>query len=317
MTTDAHEVDKNTRIHRRQYRRGQSKHYTRRWRVEDRVILSDESKNDLSSHIQNKSTNTRIVEGELPAKICAEGGCQNIKDMSATEYILNGKRGSKEHHAITGMCLMKVQEKFSFDCILCGQRVRLPKNYHYNMYDNIIQDTPGGKCVVSNVRRHCEQEHPTLWMWNALPAKTNMEIAPLEALIHEAMKQASFDVRIPEKLCMVEFCVAFQCRIERAIDWVRWNKTCYVKLKSIRGDYSLRVTAINILEDISIRTVTLMQTKVFDDAMKTHTLDQLYNILQLFFCMQGRYKTCSIFSTPSPTVDGRENGSESDTSIII
>ena len=297
MTTDEHKEDKNYLKYRSH---GTRKHqqYTRRRRVEDCVILSDESENDLSSQIQNKSTNTRIVEGELPAKICAEGGCQNIKDMSATEYILNGKRGSKEHHAITGMCLMKVQEKFSFDCILCGNRVRLPKNYEYNIYDNIIQDTPGGKCVVSAVRRHCEQEHPTLWMWNALPAKTNMEIAPLEALIHEAMKQASFDVRIPEKLCMVEFCVAFQCRIERAIDWVRWNKTCYVKLKSIRGDYSLRVTAINILEDISLRTVTLMQTKVFEDLMKAHTLDQLYNILQLFFCMQGRYKTCSIFSTP-------------------
>jgi len=220
------------------------------------------------------------------------------KDMSMVDFARQreSKKDSLKKLAVKGMCLMREENKFSFMCVVCGQKVRLKNDYKFDFKDHINQRNVVGKYLVSVARRHCQKVHPSIGIWNCLPVQNQVLLTPQEAMVHEALKSACVDVRFPESLTRFDFVAAFQDRIQKAISWLRWNKRSFAKLNRLGGPPSLRADATEELEKVSIGTFRRIQSRDFDEAMKKYNFDQLYNLLQLFFCEQGRYLRCPVFS---------------------
>ena len=199
----------------------------------------------------------------------------------------------------------------TFTCIVCMKEINACRGDFTNVttadYDYDLTSAVMGRCsearfVTKVARSHYEQKHPSEPIWNFLPRiqHHDKEGDPLDVVIYEAMRISRFGVLIPSALSRAQFTAAFQDRMQRAISWLRWSPNVFKTSKTLGIDREFRNTAIKRLQEISVASVNRIDSAEFEVAMVQYNFPQLFNKLQLFFCMKGRYRTCSVFTYRRP-----------------
>jgi len=173
-------------------------------------------------------------------------------------------------------------------------------DYHYDFTAAEVGSCSQARFCAKAAKSHYEQNHPSEPIWNFLPRIQHhvQEGDPLDVVIYEAMRLSRFDVTIPRTLSRAQFAAAFQDRMQRAISWLRWNNNTGKRLKQLGINRELRHTAIQRLQAISVTSVNRIASSEFEVIMVKYEYLQLFNKLQLFFSMKGRYRTCSVFTSP-------------------
>jgi len=201
--------------------------------------------------------------------------------------------------ALKGLCLMSEETKWSIKCCVCNKRIRTNKKLSYNLTEPISQDTNEGRYLVSILRRHSAKEHPSTPVWNSVPEKrftTDSKTPRLEFLIHQALRAGGgAGGFVPAELKQTDFLVSFIVRISNSITWFRWNKMAPKRIARLGEELSLGNSAEEHLRMTLKIVYGIIESKQFVDAMSTHSLEQLFNLLMLFFYEMGRYKRCPVF----------------------
>ena len=194
----------------------------------------------------------------------------------------------------------EAQTTWYIECVMCKQQIRSNKPLSYDWKKTIIQDTNLGKYLVNIVRRHCRRDHPSALLWNAVPETRytgNSRIDQVEYLIHHAMRAGGSSGDIPEKKKQQDFANVFSMRIGQSLSWLRWNKMAERRMNRFGEINALRTAIgekIDSLHEIGLARIWSkpIWSKPFIDALASHSLEQMFNTLMLFFFEMGRYKSC-------------------------
>ena len=222
---------------------------------------------------------------------------------TTTERTVDTHGGSDplELSALEGLCRLGGEQKFSFKCLICNEPVHANKAFQaapYDVHSPLLQRNNTERTVVRLIREHCKKEHNVTWLWNVVPETKSDDanpIAPVDLLIHSALRAGGAHGTIPLKLTALEFVKCFSSKIETAISWLRWSRTTVTILNRVTRHASIRQDAERELVAIRRNGFTKIQSGQFVNEMKIYTLDQLFNKLMLIFFEMGRYKKCHIF----------------------
>ena len=200
--------------------------------------------------------------------------------------------------ALYGLCHLKIQSRHSITCLVCGKPIRVNKPLSYEWQGNISMNNSRDIYMVHTLRKHYQRQHPLIPIWNAVPEskfKDGSILPPLEYLIHQAMRAGGSNSYIPKEKTQKEFLVAFSSRMSRAISWIEWNPMVLRRLTQLGVEKTACETASDRLRTLlEVGSATINSTAFMDNA-KNYTLEQLFNILMLYFSEMGRYKKCEVF----------------------
>lgn len=200
--------------------------------------------------------------------------------------------------ALQGLCLFSEVNKWSITCPVCNGSIRSKKQVSYDLHEPASQVETVGKYMVRLIRQHCEAVHPNTWVWNVVvPTRIKEDdgIEPFEHFLHQALKAGALHGYIPKALTAMEFCMAFGVRIGSALSWIRWSRMMNKRLNKLQRIDALREDATCRIRKISDIVIHRIMSENFASVLETHSLNQLFNKLMLFFCEMGRYRHCPIF----------------------
>jgi hypothetical protein len=144
-------------------------------------------------------------------------------------------------------------------------------------------------------------------VWNFVPECGALNIddhtkvssdAPVDGLIHMAMKTASSETAIPTTKHPYNFGVAFCERLTYAKCWLQFCPRTYRVLKNKKDRVKLRARAIERIDRILGSARIHMQSSIFIEMLDRHRTANVINLFQLFFVELGRYKRCELFTGP-------------------
>jgi len=230
--------------------------------------------------------------------------CLVAKSRTVTEFIGNnhGGKASVKLTALQGLCLISEEHKWSIKCPICNAVLRTKIVVNFDLCKPVSQNDRDGKYAVRLIRLHCAEKHPDTWIWHVVPPTRIREgdgISPDEHFLHQALKAGGLNGYVPKKLTKYEFSSAFCVRIGNALSWIRWSRMMNKRLNKLHRIEALREDATRRIENILDDGMARILSPYFAKVLETHTLDQAFNKLMLFFCEMGRYRYCPIFGMQS------------------
>jgi hypothetical protein len=231
---------------------------------------------------------------------CEEG--RNPKASSSTEPPTNGQ----ETEALEALLSLGTGE--SFFCLVCKARVSTRHQVKYKHDLKIKQCDAASRAMVKVGRRHCRKNHNDTWMWNLVPecGALTMEDpailyneAPLDSLLHQALKTAATQTALPVTKDIVELITGFSDRMTYAKCWLRFCLKKNPILKKQKDHRKLRDRAVERIDEIHTAARKYMRTKEFQQAIDSYETENVINFLQLFCVEVGRYRRCRVFLEPS------------------
>jgi hypothetical protein len=202
----------------------------------------------------------------------------------------------------------KNEQRYYYECIVCKARIPTKHKVKYRYDVKIKQGDAATRDMVKAGRRHCQKYHDGAWVWNLVPECGTLRLddpmnvydeAPLDGLLHQALKTAATKTFLPIKHDVIELFGAFTERLIFAKCWLRFCPRTYQILKSLGNRSALRDCAIRRLDEILHSTRTYMRSPEFQERMNQYSYENIVNLLQLFCVEIGRYKRCGILLEPS------------------
>jgi hypothetical protein len=226
----------------------------------------------------------------------------NPKASSRTEPATN----CQETDALEALLSLGTGE--TFFCLVCKAQVTTRHQVEYKHDLKIKQCDAASRDMVKVGRRHCQKNHNDTWMWNLVPEcgaltmedpATLYNEAPLDGLVHQALKTAATQTALPVTKDIVELILAFSDRMTYAKCWLRFCLKKNRILKNQKDHRKLRDRAVERIEEIHTAARTYMRTKEFQQSIDCHETVNVINLLQLFCVEVGRYRRCRVFLEPS------------------
>jgi hypothetical protein len=200
--------------------------------------------------------------------------------------------------------------KCQFECIVCCAVIQTKRPVRYQLEHRIGQRTATERELVRLGRKHCEECHRDMWIWNLVPDSgwlTHEDqrflepSAPLDMLIHQAMSNAAKKAPIPNKAVFNDLIIVFCDRMSHARAWLVWCSNAYIRQsRSFGTSDTIREIAYQRLNQLLSSAHRRMHSRSFmedygsmPNGSKGSTL--FLNSLQLYFLEVGRYKKCDIF----------------------
>lgn len=267
------------------------------------------SKEQLLSEtmVKRKSQNEVIPSALMPQRnTCSVAKKKKMSDFIRQKHV---NKLSLKMAALKGLCLMTEESKWSVECFVCKQRIWSNKALSYDWKNIITQDSNAGKYLVNIIRRHCRREHPLTIIWNVIPEmryREDLDMDPGEYLIHQAMRAGGSTGFVPTEPTQLNFAIALSMRIAQSIAWLRWNKMATKTVNRLGGMSALVKATEEKLNNLFEIALARIKSTLFIDSLASHTLEQMYNKLMLFFFETGRYQTCPIFSALGEVEQGNE-----------
>ena len=229
--------------------------------------------------------------------------CTLAKSKNMEEFVKGGTGSgpSLKMSALQGLCLMKLQSKHSIACFVCGCRIWANKELSYDPKEPISMNSKHNIYMIHKIRRHYTRAHPETPLWNAVPeSKFNREngLPAIEYLIHQALRAGGAHGHVPKEATQFEFSLAFNVRMNNAIRWVQWHPMVAKRLQQLGAEKTMCDDTIGILKKLLEVGQARVMSNAFLELAKTRTLEQLFNILMLYFYELGRYKACLMFTQP-------------------
>lgn len=246
-------------------------------------------------------TSNRVQNGSRPRG--RRYTCAAAKGKNMEEFVKGGRGGcpSLKMSALQGLCLMKLESKHSIGCFVCGCRIWANKELSYEPKEPISMNNRHNIYMVHKIRRHYERAHPKTPLWNAVPESRfsgEHELPAIEYFLHQALRAGGPYGHVPKEATQFEFALAFSVRMNNAIRWVQWHPMAAKRLQQLGAPKAMCNDAIGILNKLLEVGQARIQSKAFFESAATHTLEQLFNILMLYFYELGRYKSCRLLSQP-------------------
>jgi hypothetical protein len=226
-------------------------------------------------------------------------------DMSTSIWIDRWQNVDEAAAALLDLGQKSPITQFQFQCIVCGEVIHTKRRVKYDLMDRITQSNTGERELVRVGRKHCEDRHRNMWIWNLVPdsgwlshedQRVLQRSAPLDMLIHQAMSNAAKKTPIRNKADLLELIIVFCDRMSYARAWLEWCSSAYIRQsRSFGTSGAIRETAYRRLSMLLSSASRRMHSTSFMEQAQSMRRTLFLNSLQLYFLEIGRYKKCNMF----------------------
>jgi hypothetical protein len=236
-----------------------------------------------------------------------EGTCcvSGTADMSRSSRIDRWKNTDLAAAALLDLGQRSPKTSFQFQCIVCGEVIQTKRPVKYQLEHRITQCTVGERELVRLGRKHCQDFHREMWIWNLVPdsgwlthedQRVLEPSAPLDMLIHQAMYNAAKKTPVPIKADLDDLILVFCDRMSAARAWLNWCSTAYIRQSKSQGTSDMiRETAYERLNVLLSSAHRRLHSPSFMELARSMRRTLFLNSLQLYFLEIGRYKKCDLF----------------------